>query len=84
MADKFLCRQCSNCGKRITIEYEMPGKLYKRGYRAVGDVIYCPKCVRSWADRNGKSFDEQFKESRQMFLNWILNTIIKDRRDNDA
>ena len=65
--------QCSNCGKleKTSAMVGIPEGMFALGYRAVGDALYCPDCVNSWAERNGKPFDEvcrlvecnSFKES---------------------
>ena len=61
--------QCSNCGKRekVSAMAGIPEGMFALGYRAVGDALYCPDCVNSWAERNGKPFDEQYKDVGHMF-----------------
>lgn len=44
--------------------------MYIRGCRVVGDAFYCEDCVNTWADRNGKKFDEQYKDPKGMFTKW--------------
>ena len=64
--------QCSNCGKveRTSAMVGIPEGMFALGYRAVGDALYCPNCVQSWAERNGKPFDEQIKEPGNLFAKW--------------
>ena len=71
--------QCSNCAKReVTSAFAgVPYSMWVFKYRAVGDALYCPDCVNTWSERNGKSFDEQYgeDESRRMFRNWWNSTV---------
>lgn len=64
--------QCSNCGKweKTGTMVGVPEGMYTLGYRAVGDAIYCPDCVKTWAERNGKPFDEQFSDPPHLFAIW--------------
>lgn len=64
--------QCSNCGQRFQTSamIGVPDGMYYSGCRAVGDAFYCEECVKSWADRNGKPFDLQYKEPARMFQTW--------------
>lgn len=57
---------CSYCGKRRPLmigrsEYDSAGhyadNMVREGWRSLGSAIYCPKCVRTWADRNGTDDD---------------------------
>jgi hypothetical protein len=48
----------------------VPDGMYISGCRAVGDAFYCEECVKTWADRNGKPFDEQYKDPIGMFTKW--------------
>jgi hypothetical protein len=68
---------CSNCGKReITSPVVgVPHGMYALGYRAVGSALYCPKCVRTWKERNGKDFDEQIANPARQFANWWNNQL---------
>jgi len=57
--------QCSNCGKHETVWMtsswsNLAKELYKKGYRYNG-VIYFPECVKTWKERNGQEFDEQYR-----------------------
>ena len=54
--------QCSNCGQKFQTSamIGVPDGMYISGCRAVGDAFYCEECVKTWADRNGKPFDEQY------------------------
>ena len=69
--------QCSNCGQKFQTS-AMVGigeGMYYCGCRAVGDAVYCEDCVKTWADRNGKPFDEQYKDPWGMFRKWWNNTV---------
>ena len=50
--------QCSNCGNR---EKLFPIEFWNRGWRSTG-VPYCPQCVKTWKERNGKEWNEQYNE----------------------
>ena len=71
--------QCSNCGKweMVSAMVGIPHGMFALGYRAVGDALYCPDCVNSWAERNGKPFDEQYKDVGHMFAEWWNATVLK-------
>ena len=60
--------QCSNCGKweRVSAMVGIPHGMFALGYRAVGDALYCPDCVNSWAY---KSYNKQ-KKRRAYFCSW--------------
>ena len=64
--------QCSNCGQKFQSSAipGVPDGMYISGCRAVGDAFYCEDCVKTWADRNGKPFDEQYKDPIEMFTKW--------------
>ena len=63
---------CSNCGKHFQTRamVGVPDGMYFSGCRAVGDAFYCENCVNTWSERNGKPFDEQYKDPKGMFANW--------------
>ena len=71
--------QCSNCGKRerVSVMVGIPEGMFALGYRAVGDALYCTDCVNSWAERNGKPFDEQYKDVGHMFAVWWNVTVLR-------
>ena len=65
--------QCSNCGKHgqaVPFPGVPEAMYYDEGYRANGDALYCPDCVQSWAERNGKKFDEDFRNPQHLFAMW--------------
>ena len=45
--------QCSNCGQHgVTIPFpSIPESMFFEGFRAHGDVLYCPDCVKTWKER---------------------------------
>lgn len=64
--------QCSNCGQKFQTS-AMLGVchgMYFSGVRVVGDAVYCEDCVKTWKERNGKEFNEQYKEPWGMFVRW--------------
>lgn len=64
--------QCSNCGQRFQTSamIGVPDGMYMLGCRVVGDAFYCEDCVKTWAERNGKAFDEQYRDPKGMFWKW--------------
>jgi hypothetical protein len=64
--------QCSNCGKReqTSAWVGIPEGMFHLGYRAHGDVLYCPDCVETWKERNGAEYDEQYKDAQHLFAVW--------------
>lgn len=69
--------QCSNCGKRFST-IPIPGVaqgIYYSGCRVVGSAFYCEDCVKSWKERNGKEFDEQYRNQQKMFSDWWNRTV---------
>lgn len=69
--------QCSNCGKRFATSaiVGIPQGMYYNGCRVVGNAFYCEDCVRTWKERNGKEFDEQYKDPKGMFAKWWNRTV---------
>ena len=63
---------CSNCGQRFTTAamVGVPDGMFFSGCRVNGDAFYCEDCVKTWPERNGKPFDEQYKDPRGMFTKW--------------
>lgn len=48
---------CSCCGNSQTIGYTATdvNKTVKDGWNSFGDALYCPDCVKTWEERNGKN-----------------------------
>ena len=69
--------QCSNCGYHFELApmLGMCEGLYYNGNRAVGDAFYCDKCVKTWKERNGAEFDDQYADPPKMFVNWWNNKV---------
>ena len=68
---------CSNCGEHFELK---PGHLtetFDQGFRAVGDALYCPECVKTWEDRNGFPFDWAFRADRLWGNYWFRNIAPK-------
>lgn len=74
--------QCSNCGQKFQVRamVGVPDGMYISGCRAVGDAFYCEDCVKTWADRNGKPFDEQYAMPAKMFTRWWNNMVDEQAR----
>lgn len=74
--------QCSNCGQKFQSSAipGVPDGMYISGCRAVGDAFYCEDCVKTWADRNGKPFDEQYKYPIKMFTRWWNSMVDEQAR----
>jgi hypothetical protein len=64
--------QCSNCGahEQTSAWVGIPEGMFNLGYRAHGDVLYCPDCVESWKERNGAEYDEQYNDAQHLFAVW--------------
>ena len=47
--------QCSCCGERRSVVYTAlnAASIIKEGWGSYGSVLYCPKCTRTWEERNG-------------------------------
>lgn len=68
---------CSNCGKHFQTSamVGVPEGMYLLGCRVVGDAFYCEDCVKTWNERNGKEFDDQYKDPKGMFAKWWNRTV---------
>ena len=46
--------QCSNCGaiKGFTYTATNVNKAIFEGWGSFGGALYCPKCVKTWGERN--------------------------------
>lgn len=75
--------QCSNCGKMFESSPipGVPQGMYYSGCRVVGNAFYCKDCVKTWKERNGKEFDEQYKNTQKMFANWWNRTVENQEKD---
>lgn len=73
---------CSNCGQpfQTSAMVGVPDGMYFSGCRVVGDAFYCEDCVKTWADRNGKEFDEQYKDPEGMFAKWWNKMVEKQAK----
>lgn len=49
--------QCSNCGaiKGFTYTASNVNKTIFQGWGSYGSALYCPKCVKTWHERNNKN-----------------------------
>jgi len=58
--------QCSNCGahEQTLAGIGIPEGMFYLGYRAHGDVVYCPNCVETWKERNAVEYGAPFDEPR--------------------
>ena len=57
----YLQIMCSSCGHRSRkFKYdkyrrtEPADEIVEAGWNSFGDAFYCPKCVKTWEQRNGK------------------------------
>ena len=77
---------CSNCGKRevTSAMAGVPDGMYSLGYRAHGDVLYCPDCVKTWKERNGAEYDEQYKDPHHLFAMWWNNLLASQIEDKGS
>ena len=68
---------CSCCGKKFQTSamVGVPEGMYISGCRVVGDAFYCEDCVATWQERNGKPFDEQYRDPQGMFQKWWNRTV---------
>ncbi len=70
---------CSNCGADYSFRYSARNVLnvvYNIGWGSYGAVIYCPRCTKTWDERNEgrpmpgpkntiRVIDEMYKRSRR-------------------
>ena len=73
--------QCSNCGKRTNYK---PMLFWKMGWRFTG-VPYCPHCVETWKERNGKEWNEQYdeEEMKDEFYEYLFSKIDMKKEEDD-
>lgn len=73
--------QCSNCGKRTNYK---PMLFWKMGWRFTG-VPYCPHCVETWKERNGKEWNEQYDEEQMEdeFYEYLFDKIEMEKVENE-
>lgn len=71
--------QCSNCGahEQTAAGVGIPEGMFYLGYRAHGDVLYCPDCVETWKERNGEEYDEQYKGAKHLFAVWWNRQVLR-------
>lgn len=73
--------QCSNCGERLSLE---PTEFWKDGWRFTG-VPYCPHCIKSWKERNGQEWNEQYdgEKMKDKFYEYLFDKIERDRGESE-
>lgn len=73
--------QCLNCGNRVSRE---PMEFWKDGWRFTG-APYCPHCVITWKERNGKEYNEQYDEEKMKdkFYEYLFDKIEREQRESD-
>ena len=73
--------QCSNCGTRLSLN---PTDFWKYGWRYTG-VPYCPHCVKTWKERNGKEWNEEYNEEemKDKFYEYLFNKIEMNKTENN-
>ncbi len=65
---------CSGCGNHTRHNRSVAGvkKFITEGWRALGDVIYCPDCAKRISDREGYRRLYDAEETAE----WIYNKIL--------
>lgn len=73
--------QCSNCGTRLSLN---PTEFWKYGWRYTG-VPYCSQCVKTWKERNGKEWNEQYNEElmKDIFYQNLFDKISSKKLDSE-
>lgn len=73
--------QCSNCGERLSLE---PTEFWKDGWRFTG-VPYCPHCIKSWKERNGQEWNEQYdgEKMKDKFYEYLFDKIERERGESE-
>ena len=73
--------QCSNCGTRLSLN---PTDFWKYGWRFTG-VPYCPNCVKTWKERNGKEWNKEYNEEdmKDEFYEYLFNRIEMGKAENN-
>lgn len=73
--------QCSNCGERLSLE---PTEFWKDGWRFTG-VPYCPHCIKSWKERNGQEWNEQYdgEKMKDKFYEYLFDKIEIEQRESE-
>lgn len=53
------CSCCAHRSRKYRIDKynfdDMPDKFVDAGWDSFGSAFYCPKCVKTWEQRNGKN-----------------------------
>lgn len=73
--------QCSNCGKSKILpnRIDATAKAIKSGWGSFGRALYCPKCSRTWNERNpGRSMADE----RNTF--WVIAELIQRNLEEAA
>ena len=73
--------QCSNCGTRLSLN---PTDFWKYGWRYTG-VPYCPHCIKTWKERNGKEWNAQYNEElmKDIFYQYLFDKISSKKLDSE-
>lgn len=70
---------CINCGAHCSFRYcagNVLNAVYNRGWGSYGAALYCPKCTKTWDERNEgrpmpgpentiRVIDEMYRRSRR-------------------
>lgn len=55
---QIMCSSCGHRSRKYRIDKyshtEPADEIVKAGWNSFGDAFYCPKCVKTWEERNGK------------------------------
>ncbi len=59
MTFEIRCSCCGHRSRKFSLENfwktDPAEQIAKHGWDSFGDAFYCPKCVKTWASRNGKN-----------------------------
>lgn len=56
---KISCSRCGESRRLSTKQVDCVGSAIKAGWGSYGSALYCPKCAKSWHDRNEKPMADE-------------------------
>ena len=68
---EIYCSSCGNCEKMNRNVQSVKSKTEK-GWRSFGDAIYCPKCAKTWKERNNTELNTT-EETNEWIYERLLN-----------
>jgi len=55
---QIMCSACGHRSRKYKVDKysrkEPADEIVKAGWNSFGDAFYCPKCVKTWENRNGR------------------------------